>query len=118
MNMDTMPMTVYIKYTIGYQKNATAANSRSVTPFFADVTGCGNSVFNVPGNGGMGSVYTKARSWTAPWDGDHGLRRRSPPRRRHRPHAEGPGERLAVRDDRALRHADGPDVRDARPTWG
>jgi hypothetical protein len=69
MNMDTMPQTVSIKYTIGYQKNATAANSRSVTPFFADVTGCGNSEFDVPGNGGMGSVFTKSRSWTAPWDG-------------------------------------------------
>ena len=62
MNMDSMPATVYIKYTIGYQKSATAANSRSVTPYFADVTGCGNSVFNVPGTGGMGSVFTKARS--------------------------------------------------------
>jgi len=69
MNMDTMPMSVYIKYTVGYQKSATAANSRSVTPFFADVTGCGNSVFNVPGNGGTGSTYTKARTFTAPWDG-------------------------------------------------
>lgn len=69
MNMDTMPQTVYIKYTVSYQKNATTANSRGVTPFFADVTGCGGSVFNVPGNGGMGSVYTKARTWAAPWDG-------------------------------------------------
>jgi len=69
MNMDTMPMTVSIKYTVRYQKNATVANSRSVTPFFADVTGCGNSVFNVPGNGGTGSSYTKARTFTAPWDG-------------------------------------------------
>jgi hypothetical protein len=33
------------------------------------VTGCGNSVFNVPGNGGAGSTYTKARTFTAPWDG-------------------------------------------------
>ena len=60
MNMDTMPMSVSIKYTIGYQKNATGVNSRSVTPFFAGATGCGASVFNVPGDGGMGSAYTKA----------------------------------------------------------
>jgi hypothetical protein len=69
MNMDSMPTTVYIKYTVGYQTHATASNTRGVTPFFADVTGCGNSEFDVPGNGGPGSVYTKSRSFVAPWDG-------------------------------------------------
>jgi hypothetical protein len=69
MNMDTKATTVYIKYTIGYQRSANALNSRPVTPFFADVTGCGSSTFDVPGNGGMGSVYTKGRIVVAPWDG-------------------------------------------------
>ncbi len=69
MNMSDAPMTVYIKYTVGYQVGANASNTRGVVPFFADVTGCGNSVFNVPGNGGVGSVYPKARTWNAPYDG-------------------------------------------------
>ena len=37
--------------------------------YFQDITGCGGSTYDVPGNGGPGSVHTKSRSWTAPWDG-------------------------------------------------
>lgn len=69
MNMTSSPMTVYIKYTVGYQTGANATNTRNVVPFFADVTGCGNSVFDVPGTGGPGSVYAKSRTWNAPFDG-------------------------------------------------
>lgn len=69
MNMSDMPMQVYIQYTVGYQPGANAANTRNVVPYFADVTGCGNSTFDVPGNGGPGSIYSKARTWTAPSDG-------------------------------------------------
>lgn len=69
MNMTDAPMTAYIQYTVGYQVAADSANTRNVVPFFADVTGCGASVFNVPGDGGMGSVYSKSRTWNAPYDG-------------------------------------------------
>lgn len=69
MNLSTMPMQVYIKYTVGYETGANASNTRNVVPYFADVTGCGGSVYNVPGNGGMGSTYSKARTWNAPTDG-------------------------------------------------
>jgi hypothetical protein len=65
----TPAKTVYIQYTLSYQPGANATNSRPVIPYFMDVTGCGNSTFDVPGNGGPGSVYTKSRSWTAPADG-------------------------------------------------
>jgi hypothetical protein len=34
-----------------------------------DVTGCGGSTYDVPGDGGPGSIHTKTRSWTAPQDG-------------------------------------------------
>jgi hypothetical protein len=34
-----------------------------------DITGCGNSVYDVPGDGGTGSIHTNSRSWTAPRDG-------------------------------------------------
>jgi hypothetical protein len=60
---------VYIQYKVGYQPGATAQNTRGVTPFFLDVTGCGASVYDVPGNGGAGSVHTNTRTWTAPWNG-------------------------------------------------
>jgi hypothetical protein len=69
MNLSDMPMQVYIQYRVGYQTGATAANTRNVVPYFADVTGCGNSVFDVPGNGGAGSMFSKARTWSAPTDG-------------------------------------------------
>ncbi len=65
----TPAKTVYIQYTLGYQPGANATNTRPVTPYFMDVTGCGNSTFDVPGNGGPGSVYAKSRSWTFPTDG-------------------------------------------------
>jgi hypothetical protein len=63
------PMTVYVQYEITYQPDATAENSRSVTPYFLDIAGCGVFRFTVPGDGGPGSVYTKSRTWTAPANG-------------------------------------------------
>ncbi len=70
MNMSASPKQIYIQYKIGYVPATDASASRPVTPFFMDVTGCGtNAEFNVPGNGGPGSVYTKTRAITAPWNG-------------------------------------------------
>lgn len=66
----TPAKTVYIEYTLGIQPNATAQNSRPVTPLFLDVTGCGGSEYDVPGNGGPGSVHTMSRSWTSPANGN------------------------------------------------
>jgi hypothetical protein len=68
MNMSDRAQHVYIEYEVAYQTGATAQNSRSVTPFFLDVTGC-VAEFDVPGDGGPDSVYTRTRTWTAPWDG-------------------------------------------------
>jgi hypothetical protein len=65
----TPTKSVYIEYTLRYQPGATAQNSRPVVPLFMDVTGCGNSEYDVPGNGGPGSVHTATRSWTAPASG-------------------------------------------------
>jgi hypothetical protein len=72
MNMNppnSPPLTVYIQYTLDYQPAANATNSRPVQPLFQDVTGCGGSTFDVPGNGGPASFYYKSRSWTAGRDG-------------------------------------------------
>lgn len=70
MNMSMSPKTIYIQYKVGYVPASDASASRPVTPFFMDVTGCGtNAEFNVPGNGGRGSIFTKSRSITAPWNG-------------------------------------------------
>jgi hypothetical protein len=65
----TPAKTVYIQYTLKYQPGANATNSRPLQPWFMDITGCGNSTYDVPGNGGPGSVYVKSRSWQAPRDG-------------------------------------------------
>jgi hypothetical protein len=69
MNTSDAPQQVFIQYAVGYQPGATAQNTRGVTPFFLDVTGCGNSEYDVPGNGGPGSVHTSSRTWSAPWEG-------------------------------------------------
>lgn len=65
----TDPMTVYIEYTLGFERGADETNTRGVTPYFLDVTGCGASTYDVPGTGGPGSVHTRSRSWTAAADG-------------------------------------------------
>ena len=65
----TPAKTVYIEYTLQYQPGANATNSRPVDVYFQDVTGCGGSTYDVPGDGGPGSVHTRSRSWTAPRDG-------------------------------------------------
>lgn len=65
----TPAKTVYIEYTLSYQPGANATNSRPVDAYFQDITGCGSSTYDVPGNGGPGSVHTKSASWTAPRDG-------------------------------------------------
>jgi len=70
MNMSESAQTVYIQYKVDYVPATDPAAARPVTPFFMDVTGCGtNAEFNVPGTGGAGSVYTKTRTITAPWNG-------------------------------------------------
>jgi hypothetical protein len=69
MNTSTTARQVYIQYRVGYQPGATAQNTRGVRPFFLDVDGCGDSEYDVPGNGGPGSVHTATRTWTAPWGG-------------------------------------------------
>jgi hypothetical protein len=69
MNETNQTKTVYIQYTLRYQPGANATNSRPVNVYFQDVTGCGGSTYDVPGNGGPGSVHTNSRSWTAPDDG-------------------------------------------------
>ncbi len=70
---DTPPGTPYktvrIKYTIDYQPGANATNSRPLDVYFQDITGCGGSTYDVPGDGGPGSVHVKSKAWTAPRDG-------------------------------------------------
>jgi hypothetical protein len=62
----TPAKTVRIKYTLDYQPGANATNSRPLDVYFQDITGCGDSTYDVPGNGGPGSVHVKSKSWTAP----------------------------------------------------
>lgn len=70
MNMSSQARTVYIKYSIDYVADNDPAAARAVTPYWSDVTGpCTNSEFDVPGNGGAGSVYSKSRTYTAPKNG-------------------------------------------------
>jgi hypothetical protein len=69
MNMSDTPRQVYIQYKMGYQPGATAQNTRGVTPFFLDITGCGNSEYDIPGDGGPDSIHTRSRTWETPWEG-------------------------------------------------
>ena len=69
MNETASTRTVYIQYTLGYQPAANSSNSRPVQPLFMDITGCGDSTYDVPGNGGPGSVHTRSRTWRAPSNG-------------------------------------------------
>jgi hypothetical protein len=69
MNMSGSATKVYLQYTLTYEPGATATNSRPVTPYFLDVTGCGGSTYDVPGTGGPNSTFLKTRTFTAPADG-------------------------------------------------
>ena len=69
MNETQSTKTVYIQYTLDYQPGANATNSRPLDAYFQDITGCGGSTYDVPGNGGPGSVHTKSATWPAPRDG-------------------------------------------------
>jgi hypothetical protein len=70
MNMSMQQRTVYIKYTIGYVGYGSPAAARDVTPYWYDVTGpCTNSEYDVPGDGGPGSIHTASRTFTAPKNG-------------------------------------------------
>ncbi len=71
MNMgpNSTDRTLYIEYDLDYQPAATPDNVRPVMPLYMDTTGCGNSQYAVPGDGGPGSVHVNEASWTAPRDG-------------------------------------------------
>jgi len=69
MNETQTTRTVYIEYTLKYQPGANSTNTRPVQPWFMDVTGCGDSTYDVPGTGGPGSYHVRSRTWQAPRDG-------------------------------------------------
>ncbi len=70
MNMTATPKTFYVQYTLGVQYGANSTNSRWVTPFWADSRTCpSGTTWNVPGNGGFGSVETNTKSWSMPFAG-------------------------------------------------
>jgi hypothetical protein len=61
---------VYIEYKVEYQPATDPSAFRDVTPYFLDVTGCGNaSIYDVPGGGGDNSVHEATRTYTAIADG-------------------------------------------------
>jgi hypothetical protein len=70
MNMTNTSKTFWVKYTLGIQYGATSQNTRWVSPFWADSRSCpAGETWNVPGNGGVGSVETDTKAWTMPFDG-------------------------------------------------
>jgi len=70
MNMSGTARTVYVKYTLGVQTGATDTNSRFLTPYWADARGCpAGATWDVPGDGGVGGVETRTKSWAMPFDG-------------------------------------------------
>ena len=70
MNMTSQAKTVYIRYEIDYVSASDPLAARGVKTYWYDVDGCwGDSEFNVPGNGGSGSIYALSRTYTAPRNG-------------------------------------------------
>ncbi|HEX5616618.1 MAG TPA: Ig-like domain repeat protein, partial [Acidimicrobiia bacterium] len=70
MNMSTATHTVYIEYEIDYVTGADLAAAKPLTSYFYDVDNCwGDSEYNVPGGGGVGSIHSKSISYTAPRNG-------------------------------------------------
>jgi hypothetical protein len=70
MNMSAQARTVYIRYEIDYVPYNSPLAARSVKSYWYDVTGdCTNSEYNVPGNGGAGSIHSRSRTFTAPRNG-------------------------------------------------
>jgi len=53
-------ISVYLQYTVGW--SVPVATTKPVFFVLFDVTN-GNTTFNVPGNGGPGSIYTKNYTW-------------------------------------------------------
>ena len=82
-NESTTARQVYIQYKVAYQPGANASNTRGVVPFFLDVTGYGNSEYNVPGTGGPGSRPREQAGLDGPVQRDAGRRGRPRPRGRH-----------------------------------
>ena len=61
---------VHIEYTVQYETWTDPTEFRSTTPYFLDVTGCGQgSIYDVPGDGGPASVHVASQTYTAPVDG-------------------------------------------------
>jgi hypothetical protein len=63
---------VYIQYTVGYEPITPQSTFRYTTPYFLDVTGCWEnsaSLYDVPGDGGPGSVHVASARYVAPRDG-------------------------------------------------
>ena len=70
MNMTDTPKTIYVKYTVGVQRGATAENTRNLTPYWADWDGClSGHTMDLPGGGDPGSLVTHSSDWTMPADG-------------------------------------------------
>jgi hypothetical protein len=68
----TPVMGAYIQYTVDYVPVTDPAAFRHVTPYFLDVTGCwenSQSVYDVPGGGGPGSIHDQSVTYTAQSDG-------------------------------------------------
>lgn len=67
MNHRYATRTVYIEYTI---KITDGWNDTPVTPYWLGVAPCPRDpIFQVPGDGGPGSTFTKSINWTPPVDG-------------------------------------------------
>ena len=111
----TPAKTVRIKYTLDYQPGANTTNSRPLDVYFQDITGCGDSTYDVPGNGGAGQRAHKSRSWTAPRRRHRVLHRRTPARRWHRHRAQNDTQGYTLCTGVATYHENPPPPRASTP---
>jgi len=67
LNMKSQGRWIVVEYTVTYDTNTNAY--KNVVPVVFNVPGCANTQYNIPGNGGRGSIIKNSMIVSAPFTG-------------------------------------------------